>query len=471
MRLAGKESLRLALKRGVSRYGFALGTVLLAALLQKELWANLPPSPQLFFYPAVLLIARTVGLGPALFGVALSCPLLALWFHPPYGALEVGRIDDLLDLALFAAMATILSVLIERLRSSEAKARSAIEAAPFPTLLLDARGRIHYANPALTKAIRVPFAAIEGKGFSTLLHEDDAGELARILEALALPGALPGPLRARLLRGEASALDIEGQISSVAVTSAGGYLVQFLDVTARNAADAELRGIEELRKQWNAVVAHDLRQPLNAILLRAERLALGSAKSPLADLQAIARATQRASGMVHDLLDASRLEARQLSLSPKEVDVSEVVAHRVELLQSEMPEHPIDLVIREEHLSAWLDPDRLVQILENLLSNAVKYGREKSPIRVEVAGQANAASIAITNHGQGILKEDMPHLFQRFHRAGRDLRSGKKGVGLGLYITRELVVAQGGEISCESEPGDRTTFFVTFPRHAAPPPS
>jgi signal transduction histidine kinase len=106
---------------------------------------------------------------------------------------------------------------------------------------------------------------------------------------------------------------------------------------------------------------------------------------------------------------------------------------------------------------------RIEQVLANLLSNAAKYGDAHAPIQLRIDRITTEVQIAVTNRGKGIAADELPRLFDRFARSPAAAGSGVPGLGLGLYITKEIVEAHGGRIWAESEPGKRTTFHVVLP--------
>ncbi len=235
-----------------------------------------------------------------------------------------------------------------------------------------------------------------------------------------------------------------------------GAVVVFQDISI-------LKQIDRLRAEWNAVIAHDLRQPLNAISLNAQLIA--RRRKDAADLgvplEQIASSARRLNRMIGDLLDLSRLEARQLTLSRSSIDIGSLVQVCVERIAVEAPDRAFDLQIPPGLPPVHVDGDRIVQIMDNLLSNAIKYGDPGTPIRVDVRSQGHELSIAVSNYGAGIPADDLPHLFRRFARSAR--HGHIKGVGLGLYIVQQLVEAHGGQVRAESTPGDQTTFRFTLP--------
>lgn len=162
--------------------------------------------------------------------------------------------------------------------------------------------------------------------------------------------------------------------------------------------------------------------------------------------------------MIQDLLDFSRIEARQLTIVRQDVDLAALVRACIDSLTPEAPGRPLELRAHGpiEHVQA--DPDRLAQVMDNLLTNALKYGEPGTPITVDIQPRTGCVEVSVTNEGRGIAPNQQPRLFQRFQRI-----DARKGVGLGLYIARKLVEAHGGSIGVESRPGATTTFHFTIP--------
>lgn len=238
-----------------------------------------------------------------------------------------------------------------------------------------------------------------------------------------------------------------------------GAVVVLEDISA-------LKELERLRMEWSGLIAHDLRQPLNSIELYALLIQRrGEVGPPLQQrIQLIRSLTQRLKRMVEDLVDFTRLEARQLTLQRQVVDLVELVKEGTDRIGMEEPDRPIQL--RTHGGPAWanVDPDRIAQVMDNLLTNALKYGDRGTPICVDVEVQTDSGlvSVAVTNQGPGIETDRLPYLFGRFQRAHDAQRRGVTGIGLGLYITRELVEAHQGQIVAESVPGGTTTFRFTL---------
>jgi PAS domain S-box-containing protein len=238
----------------------------------------------------------------------------------------------------------------------------------------------------------------------------------------------------------------------------GGAVVAFEDISA-------LKELDRLRAEWNAMVAHDLRQPLNGISLQVQLMAQNAKHEPalLERIDRIQRSTRRLSRMVQDLLDLSRIEARQFQLDRTPIDLADIVRSSTKASASDAPDRPFDVRIGPDLEPVVADADRIAQVMDNLLSNAIKYGTPGTPIVVEVRRVQDRVSVGITNEGPGIPADKRALLFQRFQRGGLPGALRKQSVGLGLFITRSLVQAHGGSVDVESTPGQRTTFRFSLP--------
>lgn len=266
-------------------------------------------------------------------------------------------------------------------------------------------------------------------------------------------GALPVEIAAGPIRAE------DGSIE--------GAVVAFQDLTAA-------KEIERLRAEWNAVVAHDLRQPLNAmrlnleLLLRESRAWSEAARRRLGVLGAM---IGRLSRMTGDLLDLSRLDAHRLTLDRRPLELAACVRATVEQIAAGAVDRRFIVDVREPIPVVLADGDRVSQVIENLLTNAVKYGEAETEIRIEVSTGDGVVEVAVTNHGEPIPAADLARVFERFQRAGVASHRAVPGIGLGLQIAQALVEAHGGHITVDSGPGRPTTFRFTLPIEGATEPT
>ncbi|MEO6525985.1 MAG: HAMP domain-containing sensor histidine kinase [Gemmatimonadaceae bacterium] len=226
-----------------------------------------------------------------------------------------------------------------------------------------------------------------------------------------------------------------------------------------------------LRDDVLAIVAHDLRNPLDRIsagvaLLLDETLAAESRPRVLA---AVERTVTDMNRLVRDLLDAASIDSGRLALDRRRVDVSQVIESACETFLAQATAKKLRL---DWHVGGafvvYADRGRVMQLLGNLLSNAIRLTPSggRLEVRAELAGDLIRFSVSDT--GPGISPPDVPFLFERFWQGARE---GRGSAGLGLAIARGIVEGHGGNIWVESEVGRGTTFFFTLPTDGGPPPS
>ena len=304
-------------------------------------------------------------------------------------------------------------------------------------------------------------ASAERGSLDSFIHPDDRERVWQTVDDAVRDGRSYA-LENRITRADGEERIVWQQGDSIVEDGKTVRMVGTLrDVTERRRAELEL---ERLRAEWSSVVAHDLRQPLNTILLYATMAKRArEASEGAAAIDHIVSAARTLDRMIGDLMDLSRLEARRLQLSRERVDVRDAARACVEQVALAAPDRAVEVRTTGGPWTVDADPMRLAQIVDNLLTNAIKYGAPGTPIVVSIDGAPSGVTVSVGNRGSGISTEQLPHLFQRFARPS-DARASKiQGTGLGLYIVRELVEAHGGTISAESTPGETTTFRFTLP--------
>jgi two-component system sensor histidine kinase/response regulator len=219
-----------------------------------------------------------------------------------------------------------------------------------------------------------------------------------------------------------------------------------------------------LNEMLTAVLSHDLRSPLNAVLTSAVLIQRRSTEKPVQDTAArILSSGKRMSRMIEDMLDMARARlAGGIPLKREPADLGTLVDRVVGEIQAAYPERRIE-VTQVGNLAGEWDGERLAQVASNLLGNALQHGDEQDNVRVTADGTA-PAEVVITVVNSGTIPADLlPQLFDPFRGAQR--QTGRtEGLGLGLYIVRQIVVAHGGNVEVQSGTDNRTTFVVRVPR-------
>jgi signal transduction histidine kinase len=221
-----------------------------------------------------------------------------------------------------------------------------------------------------------------------------------------------------------------------------------------------------LRREWSHVMAHDLKQPLSNILLFSSMMEANvelseQFRKPLVYIQASAQQLTR---MVDDLTDLSRLEAKNLKLERRAIELIPLLEEIIDRFRHEYPAR--SFLLRNCQVLPPLNADsgRLQQVFGNLISNALKYGYPNTPVVIDCGFEDRGnIRVSVCNEGEGLNADELPLLFQRFQRVRKGAFARIKGTGLGLYLSRGLVEAHGGEIRVESVPGKTTIFHVVLP--------
>jgi signal transduction histidine kinase len=224
-----------------------------------------------------------------------------------------------------------------------------------------------------------------------------------------------------------------------------------------------------LRDEFLSIASHELKTPLTVLRLQlsfVERHLPSEASERMrAKLDEAQRQARRLSQLITLLLDVGRIVTGRVSLDRAEMDLTRLVREGVERLRDVFTRAycSVTLYTPESVVGRW-DALRLEQVIINLLSNAARYGPGK-PITVRVESDGTHARVIVRDEGVGIDPEDLPRIFSRFERAVTVRHYG--GLGLGLYISREIVESHGGRLSVDSQPGQGATFTVELP-HAVP---
>jgi signal transduction histidine kinase len=253
-------------------------------------------------------------------------------------------------------------------------------------------------------------------------------------------------------------------VSGTPVRGARGEVVGVVFVVEDLSTQKEL---DRLRAEFAAIVAHDLRNPIGAILMNADLVletAAGRAEVavPVRHMERIRRSAARLGALVAEMIDASRIDLGSLSLDRRSVDIAEVVKDILARLAPAIGDRRVELAVEGAPPPAFIDVLRLGQIVTNLIENAARFSPVTAPIHVAVRAVRGGVELAVTDEGKGISSDEVELLFDRAHQA-KHSRETRGGLGLGLYITKGLVDAHGGQIRVESALGRGSTFYVWLP--------
>lgn len=237
-----------------------------------------------------------------------------------------------------------------------------------------------------------------------------------------------------------------------------------------NQMAAELEESERQRRDLIANTAHELRTPLTNLEGYLEAIRDGVIDPDMQTFESLLEETERLVRLAHALDDLAAGDRAARRAHPVDVDLAALLGASVELARPTFESRGLLLERRwPEPLPARADPDQVAQVLANLLQNAARYAPPGGSVVLAAEQRADTVLVSITNGGEGIPVDDLPHLFERFYRVEKSRDRALGGAGIGLAIVKQLVEGWGGHVGAESVPG-RTRFWFSLPqgpRHAA----
>lgn len=499
-RLAGSEHALLAL-RDDGQVRVAALTGALATVVERQAWLVPEAAPLAAAERAGRPVVQT--LGPEHPWAALQAAGIARLTIMPLlagptsvGVLILGWPDDQPDeeaQAILEALAPQLALAIVNQQQHSAGLReqrllsSVIASLNEGVIICDRLGRLTLANRAAASLLGLDLALIRTRGeLMQALQVRSLDGHSVPPEALPLSRALQGEsytdYEVEVTRGtgERAILCFSGAPLYADDGSIAGGVIVFRDLTEQKLHDAA-------RSEFLAVAAHELRAPLAAVkgyadlLLQRELQRPDGSERDRRGMQMLARQIDHLVQLVDNLLNLSRLDAGRFDLYLQPVDLMPLLEACVDRMRMGDPAHQFELR-GPESLPLVCDQLRVQQVLTNLLSNAARYSPAGTQVTVEVwttsctieggvvtelDGAEQCVMIAVRDQGVGMPPEVQARIFDRYFRANTS--AAASGLGLGLYITREIVLRHGGKIWVESAPGQGTSVYVLLPVQAAPP--
>lgn len=370
--------------------------------------------------------------------------------------IEVTSQDEVGQLAeSFNELAQALDDTISALRLEKDKVENVLKNMAEGVLAVDNQGRIIMANAQAARTLGFGDGEIRGRMLAELTTFPEINELfAEVLkekQALTAEFKLPNN---RFTLAHISLLQEKGEtLGAVAVLQ---------DITG-------LRRLEELRRDFVANVSHELRTPLASIQAFVEALLDGMVDDPATQmkyLKVIHEETLRLKRLIHDLLDLSLIESGKAKWQVMPLNIKDLTIRVLEKLMPQIEEKALEIEIEmpEDLPFALGNPDRIEQVLINLLHNAIQFTPAGGKIRIGASACCDEIRVSVADTGEGIPAEDLPHIWERFHKVDKSRARSSGGTGLGLAIVKHIVDAHGGRVGVESEPGKGSIFTFSLPQ-------
>jgi PAS domain S-box-containing protein len=367
--------------------------------------------------------------------------------------------------------------------------RTIAENATQGLFMMDARQRCTFMNGEAERITGFAFAEVQAlnRPLHDVIHHTRPDGSPFPIEECPIDRALPQRMREQ---GETVFVHKTGAFYPVAFTASPilengvpvGTVIEVRDITEEKRREAErtqllheTRAAVRVRDEFLSVASHELKTPLTPLQLRLEALQAAAEREPseaipatrvIRDVEVAQRQVRRLANLVESLLDVSRLSTGRLQLHLAEVDLSAVAREMVSQLQQQAQGAGCEVRLEAESpVRGMWDQLRLEQVMTNLLTNAFKYGAGR-PIHVRVWAEAGKARLRVRDEGIGIDPAHHHRIFGMFERAVSERNYG--GLGLGLYITRQIIESLGGTIHVDSTPGHGAAFTVELLQ--TPPP-
>jgi two-component system phosphate regulon sensor histidine kinase PhoR len=411
--------------------------------------------------------------------VAVYAAVALAWIAFSDRALEAlipdGAARDAAQTAKGAAFVVVTSallyVLIRRgergLRALGAEVRATVDSMADAVLLVDDAARIVEANRAALSLLGVrskdevlgPFDAWVER-FAPRAPDGNTIPRERFAVLRVLEGAPSARLDAVLRRADGA--DVFVSVNAAAVDRGDGRR-RLVVAVLRDVTPA--RRLDELRDEFLATAAHELKTPLAVVKAYAQLMARRGAGDPQA-LAVIQRQVDRLTRLVQHLLETTRLGLEGDARRAEPFDLGRLAAEAVDGVRPTAPAHDLRLAIAGP-APVVADRDRISRVLASLLDNAVRFSPTGGAVEVNVAARDGEATVSVRDHGVGIPAERQAQVFERYYRAHAGTPHDYGGLGLGLETSREIVRRHGGRMWFESEPGSGSTFHFTLPLAAA----
>ena len=384
----------------------------------------------------------------------------------PFSARELlARVGALLELRHMRRSAD------EAFRLRTAQYETLLTEAPLGVYLVDADFKVREINPT-ARAVFGDIPDLIGRDFDDVIHRiwpnayaDETVRIFRHTLETGEPFFAPEHIEQRLDRGVTEYY--EWQINRIPLPDGRyGVVCYFRDISVHVQARAQLQMADRQKDEFLAMLAHELRNPLAPIRNASEVLArTGAVNAHKAAIDIVHRQVANLTRLVDDLLDVSRITQGRIELKRRPVQLADVIAQAVEIVEPLIKERRHKVAITSYRaLRVDGDPPRLVQCVANILMNAAKYTDPGGEINVESRNDGREAVLRITDNGIGISQELLPQVFDLFVQSDRTLDRAQGGLGIGLSVVKRLIEMHGGRVSASSE-GLRTgsTFEIRLP--------
>ena len=389
----------------------------------------------------------------------------------------------------------------QQARTSDRRLASIMSASADAILVLDPAGRIESWNRGAELLFGYQADEMRGQRFFKLLGQGEAAEVEVrwLTDSVQQNGFVRGhETTCRDYQGRAIAVELTATDLTDDLNRSSGMSVILRDITERRRreaeiqrlnvslseqvagrtrelaqkvdelarANAELRKLDQMRSEFVSLVSHQIRAPLTNMRGAATRMQTqcGAINPTCSRMFVILdQQAERLERLVQDVLNAARIETGDLKLQPEPISMLPVVQQVVDQARTRGGDRPFNVPPKPGLPFVYADRDRVTEVLMNLIDNADKYSPPGGEIAIEVQADQTEVKVSVRDHGRGLPPADLDRVFDKFYRSDNSDAQAVYGYGLGLFVCRRLIEAQGGRIWAENAPGGGAVFAFTLP--------
>jgi PAS domain S-box-containing protein len=348
---------------------------------------------------------------------------------------------------------------------SEKRFKAIIENSSDAFRLTDKTGKIIYASPSTKKLLGYSLKEHISKKIFDLIHPDDRSKYLDVFRLILKHPKKPYGLIYRILHKNGTYRWMDGVgVNLLDDPNIKAVVSNFRDITDK-------KKLEMQKDEFLSIASHELKTPTTSIKAFAQVLQKRFEKKQDFEsallLQKMNNQLNRLTNLISDLLDITKIESGKMKFNFTKLSIKDLVKETIHDMQFTADHHKIILKDVSD-VTVYADRERVGQVLINLLSNAIKYSPDAKKIEVQMKKEQSLIVISIHDYGIGIPTNKQKHLFERFYRVNDFTKQKFPGLGLGLYISAEIIKRHNGKIEVQSEKGRGTTFSIILPRTLVP---
>ncbi|MDQ6757897.1 MAG: ATP-binding protein [Bacteroidota bacterium] len=449
------------------KYGFTILLLAFITLLKLQYIQYIGErTPFLLYFGVVIIATGFGGIGPGIFSTIASAILCNYFFIHPDNEFHFNKSDNIqvfvfvLECLLLISLSGAVTRASLRVRKTAERFHALVENSADAIAVVDAAGKVLYASPSTKKVLGYSVKEYRKIDSWEKLHPDELESLRQqYAEILKAPGTSKIVLH-RYLHKSGKWVWIESTLTNLLNNpSVAAIVSNFRNVTERVL-------LEKQKEDFVGIATHELKTPVTSIKAYAQILLKRFNKegndAAYNMVEKMDGQLNKLIALIGDLLDVTKIEAGHLQLHEEFYDFNDMVKETVEELQRITERHNIILNLASVP-KIYGDKERIGQVFTNLISNAIKYSPSACDIIVNSKVENNSVTICVEDCGVGIEKDQQAKVFERFYRVSGPGGNSFPGLGLGLYISHEIIKRQGGHIWVESEVGKGSTFCFTLP--------